>query len=84
MNKDNLIKYFNTFKKSMIANKALKDFKGGVGKEFYARFTILQRNATRYHNDCRRIRADFSSADLEVYMSVKYAYDTYAEIFTKA
>ena len=34
MNKDNLIKYYNTFKKSMIANKALKDFKGGNNPEF--------------------------------------------------
>jgi len=79
MRKDNLIKYFNTFKKSMIANKALKDFKGGDN----ARFTVLQRNATRYHNDCDRIRADFSDDDMEIYMSVKYAWDTSHEIFTK-
>lgn len=79
MNKDNLIKYYNTFKKSMIANEELKNFKGGNNPEF----TRLQRNATRYHNDCDRIRADFSNADMEVYMSVKYAWDTYAHIFTK-
>ena len=79
MNKDNLVKYFNTFKKSMIATEELKDFKGGDN----ARFTVLQRNATRYHNDCERIRDDFSSADMEVYMSVKHAWDTYADIFTK-
>jgi GTP cyclohydrolase III len=79
MNKDNIIKYFNTFKKSMIANKALEDFKGGDN----AMFTVLQRNATRYNNDCDRIRADFSNADMEIYMSVKNAWDTYAKIFTK-
>lgn len=78
MNKDNLIKYFNTFKKSMIANKALKDFKGGDNSEF----TILQRNATRYQNDMERIMANFSSDDMEVYMSVKHAWDTFAEILT--
>jgi len=79
MNKDNLIKYYNTFKKSMIAAEELKNFKG----EDNARFTVLQRNATRYHNDCDRIRAEFSNADMEVYMSVKHAWDTYADIFTK-
>jgi len=79
MNKENLIKYYNTFKKSMIATKALKDFKGGDNAEF----TRLQRNATRYHNDCDRIRAIFSDADMELYMSVKHAWDTYADIFTK-
>ena len=79
MNKDNLIKYFNTVKKSMIANEELKNFKGGDN----ARFTVLQRNAKRYHNDCDRIRAEFSNADMEVYMSVKHAWDTYADIFTK-
>ena len=79
MNKDNLIKYYNTFKKSMIANKALKDFKGGDN----AKFTILQRNATRYHNDCDRIRAEFSNADMEIYMSVKHAWNIYADIFVK-
>jgi hypothetical protein len=79
MNKDNLIKYYNTFKKSMIANKALKDFKGGDNAEF----TRLQRNATRYYNDCNRIRDQFSNDEMEIYMSVKHAWDTYAEIFTK-
>lgn len=79
MNKQNLIKYYNTFKKSMIANKALEDFQGGDN----AKFTVLQRNATRYNNDCDRIRADFSKDEMELYMSVKYAWDTYADIFTK-
>jgi hypothetical protein len=63
----------------MIANKALEDFAGGDNSEF----TRLQRNATRYHNDCDRIRANFSDTDLKVYMSVKHAWDTYADIFTK-
>ena len=67
----------------MIANKELKNFKGGVGREYNARFTILQRNATRYHNDCNRIRADFSNDEMKIYMSVKQAWDTYANIFTK-
>ena len=63
----------------MIANKALKDFDGGDNAEF----TILQRNATRYSNDCDRIRANFTDAEMEVYMSVKYAMDTYESIFVK-
>jgi hypothetical protein len=63
----------------MIANKALKDFQGGDNAEF----TRLQRNATRYHNDCDRIRAEFSDDEMNVYMSVKYAMDTYSSIFVK-
>jgi hypothetical protein len=63
----------------MIANKALKDFEGGDNAEF----TRLQRNATRYHNDCDRIRAEFTDADWGVFMSVKHAMDTYASIFVK-
>jgi hypothetical protein len=63
----------------MIANKALKDFQGGDNAEF----TRLQRNVTRYHNDCDRIRAEFSAVDLEVYNSVKNAWNTYASIFVK-
>lgn len=77
MNK--LIKYYEAFNKSMIANKALKDFQGGDNAEF----TRLQRNATRYHNDQDRIRAEFSTEDWNVYMSVKNALDTYASIFVK-
>ena len=79
MNQDNLIKYYNTFKKSMIANKALEDFPGGDNREF----TRLQRNATRYHNEYKRLMADFSKDEMELYMSVKHAWDTYADIFTK-
>ena len=75
----NLIKYYETFNKSMIANKELKDFQGGDNAEF----TRLQRNATRYHNDCERIIADFSTADLELYNSVKKAWKTFASIFAK-
>ena len=63
----------------MIANKALKEFQGGDNSEF----TRLQRNATRYHNDCEKIRAEFSPADLELYNSVKDAWTTYASIFVK-
>ena len=63
----------------MIANKALKDFDGGGNAEF----TRLQRNATRYHNDCEKIRADFTADDRAVYHSVKDAWTTYAAIFVK-
>ena len=80
MNNKNLVKYYSTFKKSMIANKALKDFQGGDNAEF----TRLQRNATRYHNDCDRIWTEFTDADMDVYMSVKHAMDTYASIFLKS
>lgn len=80
---NDLTKYFNTFKKSMIADKALKDFQGGGNSGDNAQYTILQRNATRYKNDCGRILDAFSSEEIEVYMSVKHAWDTYADIFTK-
>ena len=79
MNQNNLIKYYNTFKKSMIANQELENFKGSDNSEF----TRLQRNATRYHNDMERIMANFSKDEMNLYMSVKYAFDTYAEFFTK-
>ena len=75
----NLIKYYETFNKSILANKALKDFEGGDNAEF----TRLQRNATRYHNDCEKIRAEFSPSDFEVYNSVKEAWNTYSSIFVK-
>tara|TARA_Y100000004_G_scaffold136176_1_gene154190 strand:- start:3 stop:242 length:240 start_codon:yes stop_codon:yes gene_type:complete len=76
---NNLIKYYEIFNKSMLANKALKDFQGGDNAEF----TRLQRNATRYHNDCEKIRAEFTAEDQAVYNSVKDAWVTYESIFVK-
>lgn len=63
----------------MLANKALKDFQGGDNAEF----TRLQRNATRYHNDCHKFQAEFTAEDRALYHSVKDAWTTYETIFVK-
>jgi hypothetical protein len=75
----NLIKYYEAFKKSMIANKALKDFNGGDNREF----TRLQRNATRWHNIQDDIRSEFTTDESEIYNSVKDAWNTFDSIFVK-
>ena len=81
--KNKLITYFETFNKSLSANKAFKDFEGGSTVEAKAEFTRLKRNATRYQNDLRRIYATFNADDIAIYNSVKNAWNTFDLIFEK-
>jgi len=81
--KNKLITYFETFNKSMTANKAFKDFEGGSTVEAKAEFTRLKRNATRYHNELGRIYATFNADEIAVYNSVKDAWNTFDSIFVK-